>query len=127
MHRIEVTTKPNGSGRNWLEVGTYEVDSLGRNQWVKKNVPYQDSKLTVDRQYSDRGETIDWIVLIPETYPYSLVKITYDRLKPKNLEVLWEPGNSSTTDADIENKKKRAYELASGNEELITLLKELLR
>lgn len=126
MHRIEVTTKPNGSGRNWLEVGTYEVDSLGRNQWVKKNVPSQDSKLTVDRQYSDRGETIDWIVLIPETYPYTLVKITYDRLNPKDLEVLWEPDNSSNTDANFENKKERVFELAAGNEELITLLKDLL-
>ena len=126
MHRIEVTTKPNGSGRNWLEVGTYEVDSLGRNQWVKKNVPYQDSKLTVDRQYSDRGETIDWIVLIPENYPYTLVKITYDRLNPKDLEVLWEPGKSSNTDENLENKKKRVFELASGNDELISLLKELL-
>ena len=125
MHRIEVTTKPNGSGRNWLEVGTYEVDSLGRNQWVKNNVPYQDSKLTVDRQYSDRGETIDWIVLIPDNYPYTLVKITYDRLNPKNLEVLWEPGNSSSSGDNLENKKKRAFELAAGNEELVSLLKEL--
>lgn len=126
MHRIEVTTKPNGSGRNWLEVGTYEVDSLGRNQWIKNNVPYQDSKLTVDRQYSDRGETIDWIVLIPDNYPYTLVKITYDRLNPKNLEVLWEPGNSSSSGDNLENKKKRAFELAAGNEELLSLLKELL-
>lgn len=126
MHRIEVTTKPNGSGRNWLEVGTYEVDSLGRNQWVKKNVPIQDSKLTVDRQYSDRGETIDWVVLIPDNYAYTLVKITYDRLNPKQLEVLWEPGNSSDTDEDLTKKKKRAIELASDNEELTSLLKELL-
>lgn len=126
MHRIEVTTKPNGSGRNWLEVGTYEVDSLGRNQWIKNNVPYQDSKLTVDRQYSDRGETIDWIVLIPDNYPYTLVKITYDRLNPKNLEVLWAPGNSSSSGDNLENKKKRAFELAAGNDELLSLLKELL-
>ena len=126
MYRIEVTTKPNGSGRNWLELGTFEIDSLGRNQWVKKNVPYQDSKLTVDRQYSDRGETIDWIVLIPENYPYALVKITYDRLNPKDLEVLWEPGKTSNTDENLENKKKRVFELASGNDELMSLLKELL-
>ncbi len=126
MHRIEVTTKPNGAGRNWLEVGSFEIDSLGRKQWIKKNVPYQDSKLTVDRQYSDRGETIDWIVLIPENYSDTLVKITYDRLNPKDLEVLWEPGNSSHTIENMENKKKRAYELAADNEELLSLLKELL-
>ncbi len=126
MPRIEVTTKPNGAGRNWLEVGTFEIDSLGRKQWIKKNVPHQESTLTVDRQYSERGETIDWIVLIPENYPYALAKITYDRLKPKNLEVLWEPGSSTDSDNSRENKKKRAIELAAGNEELTSLLKELL-
>ncbi len=125
MKRIEVTTKPNGAGRNWLEVGSFEVDSLGRKQWVKKNVPYQDSKLTVDRQYSARGETIDWIVLIPEDYSLSLVKITYDRLNPKDLEVLWEPGASNQSENSRENKKKRAFELAAGNQELTSLLKEL--
>ena len=95
MQRIEVTTKPNGAGRNWLEVGSFEVDALGRKQWVKKNVPHQESKLTVDRQYSERGETIDWIVLIPENYPLTLIKVTYDRLNPMDLEVLWEPGTSN--------------------------------
>jgi hypothetical protein len=127
MNRIEVTTKPNGAGRNWLEVGAFEIDSLGRKQWVKKNVPYQETKLTVDRQYSDRGETIDWILLIPENYSNTLVKITYDRLNPKNLEVLWEPGNTKNTNDDLENKKKRAFELAADNEELLSLLKELLK
>ena len=125
MKRIEVTTKPNGAGRNWLEVGTFEVDVFDRKQWVKKNVPYQDSNLTVDRKYSERGETIDWIVLIPENYPYCLVKVTYDRLNPKDLEVLWEPG-SNTDETDSLEKKKRAFELAEGNDELTSLLKELL-
>lgn len=126
MQRIEVTTKPNGAGRNWLEVGSFEVDALGRKQWVKKNVPHQESKLTVDRQYSERGETIDWIVLIPENYPLTLIKVTYDRLNPMDLEVLWEPGTSNQTEDSHEIKKKRAFELAAGNEELISLLKELL-
>ncbi len=126
MQRIEVTTKPNGAGRNWLEVGTFEVDSLGRKQWVKKNVPHQETKLTVDRQYSARGETIDWIVLIPENYPLTLVKVTYDRLNPKGLEVLWEPGASDQSDESRESKKKRAFELAAGNPELTSLLQELL-
>ena len=126
MQRIEVTTKPNGAGRNWLEVGAFEIDSLGRNQWIKKNVPYQESELTVDRQYSERGETIDWIVLIPDNYPYALVKITYDRLTPKNIEVLWEPGSSTAAETSLAHKKKRAFELAAGNDELVSLLKELL-
>lgn len=126
MHRIEVTTKPNGAGRNWLEVGLFEVDALDRKQWVKKHVPHQESKLTVDRRYSERGDTIDWIVLIPSDYPLTLVKITYDRLNPKDLKILWEPGSSMPDGDSVKNKKKRAMELADGNEELISLLKELL-
>lgn len=127
MPRIEVTTKPNGAGRNWLEVGHFETDTLGRQQWIKKNVPHQESKLTVDRQYSPRGETIDWIVIIPENYPFALAKVTYDRLNPKEIEVLWDPDAASPRETTREDKIKRAFELATGNAELINLLQELLR
>ena len=128
MQRIEVTTKPNGAGRNWLEVGHFETDALDRKQWVKKNVPHQDSKLTVDRQYSARGETIDWIVIIPDNYPFTLVKVTYDRLNPKALEILWSPDGTSESESETtrEDKIKRAFELAADNDELTNLLKELL-
>ena len=128
MQRIEVTTKPNGAGRNWLEVGHFETDALDRKQWVKKNVPHQDSKLTVDRQYSARGETIDWIVMIPDNYPFTLVKVTYDRLNPKALEILWSPDGTSEPESETtrEDKIKRAFELAADNDELTNLLKELL-
>ena len=128
MQRIEITTKPNGAGRNWLEVGHFETDALDRKQWVKKNVPHQDSKLTVDRQYSARGETIDWIVIIPDNYPFTLVKVTYDRLNPKELEVLWSPNETPESESETtrEDKIKRAFELAADNEELTNLLKELL-
>ncbi|MXY28615.1 hypothetical protein F4Y59_10700 [Candidatus Poribacteria bacterium] len=126
MPRVEITTKPNGAGRNWLDVGHFETDTLGRKQWIKKNVPHQESKLTVDRQYSARGETIDWIVLIPENYPFSLAKITYDRLNPKEIEVLWDPEGTSQTETNREEKIKRVFELAAGNDELVNLLKELL-
>lgn len=131
MERIEVTTKPNGAGRNWLEVGNFETDALDRKQWVKKNVPHQESKLTVDRQYSARGETIDWIVIIPENYPFTLVKVTYDRLNPKQLEVLWSPEGtpepeSEESETTREDKVKRVFELAADNDELTNLLKELL-
>lgn len=126
MQRIEVTTKPNGAGRNWLEVGYFETDTLDRKQWIKKNVPHQDAKLTVDRQYSARGETIDWILLIPENYPFTLVKVTYDRLNPRELEVLWAPDGVPQPETSREDKIKRALELASDNEELSGLLKELL-
>jgi hypothetical protein len=128
MQRIEVTTKPNGAGRNWLEVGHFETDTLGREQWIKKNVPHQESKLTVDRQYSARGETIDWIVIIPENYPFALAKVTYDRLNPKEIKLLWDPNATSQTETqtDREDKIKRAFELAADNDELKNLLKELL-
>ena len=95
------------AGRSWLEVGFFETDTLGRKQWIKKNVPHQESKLTVDREYSARGETIDWIVLIPENYSLTLVKVTYDRLNPKELEVLWSPEGISPSELSREEKIER--------------------
>ena len=126
MPRISVTTKPNGAGRSWLEVGHFETDEFGRKQWHKQDVPNQDRRLRVDRQYSDRGETVDWIIVVPENYPLTIAKIKYDRLNPKEIEVVWEPEREKSTD-DREAKVQRAMELASGNEELTQLLKELLR
>ena len=125
MPQINVTTKPNGAGRSWLEVGHYETDSFGRKQWIKRDVPHNDRRLTTDRQYSDRGETVDWIILVPDNYPLTIAKVNYDRLNPRQLEVIWEPeGGLSKTDR--EDKIKRVFELTSGNEELTNLLKELL-
>ncbi len=125
MPQINITTKPNGAGRSWLEVGHYETDSFGRKQWIKREVPHQDRRLTTDRQYSDRGETVDWIILVPDNYPFTIVKVNYDRLNPRQLEVIWEPGGGRS-ETSREDKIKRAFELTSGNEELTNLLKELL-
>ncbi|MCH8291093.1 hypothetical protein IH992_08360 [Candidatus Poribacteria bacterium] len=127
MQRIEVTTKPNGAGRNWLEVGHFETDELGRKQWVKQNGPHQDRRLKADRQYSARGETIDWIILVPDDYPLTLVRVSYDRLNPREIEVIWEAdGGTVQQEISRAEKIKRALELAGGNEELTNLLKELL-
>ena len=125
MPQINVTTKPNGARRSWLEVGHYETDSFGRKQWIKREVPHHDRRLTTDRQYSDRGETVDWIILVPDNYPLTIVKVNYDRLNPRQLEVIWEP-EGGLSDTDREDKVKRVFELTSGNEELTNLLKELL-
>ena len=125
MPQINVTTKPNGAGRSWLEVGHYETDSFGRKQWIKREVPHNDRRLTTDRQYSDRGETVDWIILVPDNYPLTIVKVNYDRLNPRQFEVIWEP-ETGMSETSREDKIKRVLELTSGNEELTNLLKELL-
>ena len=124
MPQINVTTKPNGAGRSWLEVGYYETDSFGRKQWIKREVPHNDRRLTTDRQYSDRGETVDWIILVPDNYPLSIVKVNYDRLNPRQFEIVWEP--ESGDEISRADKIKRVFELSSENEELTNLLKELL-
>jgi hypothetical protein len=127
MPQIEITTKPNGAGRNWLEVGNFETDELGRKEWKKRNVPHQDRRLKADRRYSDRGETIDWVLLVPDEYPLTLVKVNYDRLKPREIEVIWTPeGGIPQPEPSRDDKIKRAFELAAGNEELTNLLKALL-
>ena len=126
MQRIEITTKPNGAGRNWLEVGYFETDGFGRNEWIKKDVPHQDRRLKADRRYSDRAETIDWILLVPDDYPLTIIKVTYDRLSPRKVDIIWEQGSTPQGEISREDKIKRAFELADGNEELSSLLKELL-
>ena len=123
MHRVEVTTKPNGSSRTWLEVGNFEVDEFGRQNWIKKNIPHQDRNLKLDRRHSDRGETIDWILMIPDDYDLTLVRVKYDRLNPRELELLWTPNEQNL---NYQEKINRAYELARENDELISLLTDLL-
>ena len=126
MQRIEIATKPNGSGRNWLEVGHFDTDAFGRKQWVKKNAPHQDRRLKVDRRYSDRAETIDWILLVPDDYPLAIIKVIYDRLSPRKLIVIWEPGKTRQELTAREENINRAFELAADNEELSNLLRVLL-
>ena len=118
-----MTTKPNGSGRTWLEVGNFEVDEFGRQNWIKKNIPHQDRNLKLDRRHSDRGETIDWILMIPDDYDLTLVRVKYDRLNPRELELLWTPNEQNL---NYQEKINRAYELARENDELISLLTDLL-
>ena len=126
MQRIEITTKPNGAGRNWLEVGNFETDGFGRKEWVKKDVPHQDRRLKTDRRYSDRAETINWILLVPDDYPLTIIKMNYDRLNPRKVDVIWEPKPNSREDLDREDNIRRIFELAEGNDELLALLKEVL-
>ena len=98
---------------------------LDANSGLSGKSPHQDRRLTTDRQYSDRGETVDWIILVPDNYPLTIVKVNYDRLNPRQLEVIWEP-EGGMAETNREDKIKRVFELTSGNDELTNLLKELL-
>lgn len=126
MDQINVTTKPNGARRSWLEVGEFKTDQFGRERWDKDRTPTQDSRLEINREYSGYagGQTIDWIISIPDDYLLTIVKVRFDRLNPKEYEVLWEPTGKLSDDR--ESKIQRALELAKGNPELTSLLKELL-
>ena len=126
MQRIEITTKPNGAGRNWLEVGYFETDGFGRKEWVKKDVPHQDRRLKADRRYSDRAETIDWILLVPDDYPLTIIKMNYDRLNPRKVDVIWEPKTTAQDELGREDEINRILVLAQGNDEWLVLLKKVL-
>ena len=149
MEKVTVTTKPNGAGRNWLEIGHFKDDDFGRSNWIKKGDLNQDRHLKVDRQHSDRGDTLDWVILIPENYPWTIVKISYDRLNPRSYEILWPLADQVETTEDASSassplliptqqpplaqdskteaeKIERVYQLAEGNDELIRLLNQLL-
>lgn len=127
MDQISVTTKPNGPRRSWLEVGEFKTDQFDRARWVKDRTPDLDNRLEINREYSGYagGQTIDWIISIPDDYPLTIVKVLFDRLNPKEYEVLWEPVKKSVDEREA--KIQRAFELAKENSELTSLLKELLR
>ncbi len=129
MSEVRVTTKPDGFGRSWLETGKYEVDAFERKVWRKDRSPAQDRRLKVHREYAGRagGEVINWIIEIPEGYPLSIAKITFDRINPKEVEILWSPEAAPEADPQAARYRKihHALELAQGNAELTTLLREL--
>lgn len=79
MIRIDVETKPRGSGRNWLEVGTMaEPDDFGDRKWVPSanRYPHNDTRLKVQRKYDGRGNSqrIRWIIDVPEDFPLAIVR-----------------------------------------------------
>lgn len=129
MSDIRVTTKPDGFGRSWLEVGSYRTDAFERRVWYKEGSPTQDGRLKVHREYAGRagGEVINWIIQIPEEYPLSLAKITFDRINPQQVELLWspEPVSEGNLGAVRLQKIQRSLELAQGNSELTALLRDL--
>jgi hypothetical protein len=127
MDRIIVNTKPNGPRRSWLEVGEFKTDQFDRKMWAKDRTPDQDSRLDVNRDYSGYagGQTIDWIISIPDDYPLTIIKVNFDRLNPKEYEVIWEPEAKAVDEREA--KIQRAFELAKGNSELTSLLEELLK
>ncbi|MFQ6040593.1 MAG: hypothetical protein ACE5PV_07030 [Candidatus Poribacteria bacterium] len=125
-HTVRVTTKPSGADRSWIEAGSFEVDDFGEKKWIRRSHPTQDRRLKVERADSGyASQMIDWMIVIPDNYPLTIAKITYDRRHPKQIDVLWSP-SSSEQNLDREEKIKRAFELAQGNAELTELLKELL-
>jgi hypothetical protein len=126
-HTVKVTTKPSGADRSWIEAGNFEVDEFGQKKWIRNRHPSKDKRLKVERADSGyASQMIDWIIVIPDNYPLTIAKITYDRRHPKKIDVLWEPSSATGKDLSREEKIKRVFELAPGNEELIELLKELL-
>lgn len=126
MEKIITTTKPNGFGRNWLEVGHFIDDDFGHSNWIKKGDPNQDRQLKVHRQHCDRGTTLNWVILIPENYRWTIVKINYDRLNPRSYQILWQPKDSTKDQLTRSQKVDRVYQLAADNEELIALLHQVL-
>jgi len=94
MPTILTDTKPNGAGRNWLEVGAFVIDDFGDRVWQPSGdrYPQKDPRLTVTRKYDGRGarQRIRWRIEIPENYPLTIVCRSGDSRHPDSVE--WEPG-----------------------------------
>jgi hypothetical protein len=63
---------------------------------------------------------------VPADYPLTIIKMNYDRLNPRKVDVIWEPKPNSQEELDREDNIKRIFELAEGNDELLALLKGVL-
>lgn len=79
MIRLEHTTKPNGSGRCWVEIGQFSApDDFGDRKWKPSEAryPQNDACLKVQRKYDGRGasQRIYWIIDIPENYPLTIIE-----------------------------------------------------
>jgi hypothetical protein len=77
---ITATTKPNGSGRNWLEVGDFSEDEFGDRIWTptEARYPHKDPDLKVKRDFEGRSgrasQRIYWKIIVPESYPHRIVQ-----------------------------------------------------
>jgi len=74
--RIEHTTKPNGAGNTWLELGTWTTDAFGDARWqpADSRYPQHDRRLQVKREYDGRGkcQEIHWTILVPDGFPLTI-------------------------------------------------------
>ncbi len=75
--RIEVTTKPNGESRSWLEIGTNKEYQYQNGQtyekWLKDQLRYPQHdnwRLGVSRDFI--GEYIKWRIIIALDYPLAI-------------------------------------------------------
>lgn len=97
MKRIETTTKPNGSGSSWIEIGHFsQPDDFGDQKWIpaKDRYPQKDSRLKVQRKYDGKEGSarlrIQWIIDVPEDFPLSIVA----RARGREVEILFSPGGN---------------------------------
>jgi hypothetical protein len=75
---IDATTKPNGSGRHWLEIGQFVEDEFGDKIWkpAPARYPHRDPALKVKRDYEGKGasQKIHWKIIVPAGYSKTIVK-----------------------------------------------------
>ncbi len=75
---ITISTKPNGSGSNWLEVGIFVEDDFGDQVWTptQARYPHRDQELKVKREFEGRGaaQRIYWKIIVPDGYKNLIVQ-----------------------------------------------------
>ena len=73
---FEVTTKPNGESRCWLETGTEQVvkDEFSNShvKWIRSEIryPHYDGRLDVKRSFN--GECVYWKISVALDYPLAI-------------------------------------------------------
>lgn len=94
---ITVTTKPNGAGQNWLEIGKFRIDEFDDSIWqpTAARYPNKDPRLTCKREYDGRGNSqkIHWKIIVPLDYPFTIYRRSGDKRTGYGCqdEVIWQP------------------------------------
>lgn len=93
---LQETTKPNGSGSHWLEIGDFKVDDFGDKIWIpgKPRYPNEDPRLKVKREFDGKSgrasQRIHWKIIVPDDYDKKIVR----RWADGNVTVLWPEGEA---------------------------------
>lgn len=92
--RVTCTTE---DGKSWLEVGQYVITRFQNTRWRHTRERYVSNDPLLQVQFLLHGRYKQWVILVPEGYPYSIIECTVKR----NKYLIWSPEQWESSDAEM--------------------------